>query len=215
MRYSLLLFALWLLAVLIGIMLCSACSTTPTLYRIDGTIVRMQNDLWYANSELMTGTVYQLSPEGDTLFLQEVREGKPHGITRSWYPRSSNGTVQLQEVRFFVQGKREQTHYGYWENGNKKFEYTYTNDVYEGTQKEWYNNGVLYRIAHYHEGHEYGLQQAFTNDGALSVNYEARNGRNYGTIGKKRCRTIWAHGTPRSWLDSASTDQMPRGRGGM
>lgn len=208
---------LHLIFALLCFALATSCSRRPIAYRADSGDVRLIQDRWYVQNELLTGTVYQLSPEGDTLFVQSVKQGNLDGTAKQWYPRSSTGTIQLQEIRFYVQGKREGTHNGYWQNGNKKFEFTYINDVYQGTQKEWYASGIPYRIATYHEGHEHGLQQAFNDDGQLSVNYDARNGRNYGNIGKKRCKTVWGHDGASASTQSDSTQNLQaiRGRGGM
>jgi antitoxin component YwqK of YwqJK toxin-antitoxin module len=206
--------------IIVALLCCAgveSCSHKPQYYRTDDSTIRLVNDMWYQGNEPLTGMVYQCSPKGDTLFLQEVRAGKPDGTTTLWYPRTATGTQQVQEIRLYAQGKREGVHTGYWQNGNKKFEYTYTNDLHHGIQKEWYANGSPYRVATYHEGYEHGLQQAFTDDGLLSVNYDARNGRNYGNIGKKRCRTVWAHGglPAPTQADTARASQAVRSRGGM
>jgi protein SCO1/2 len=57
---------------------------------------------------------------------------------------------------------------------------TIVNGVYEGEYRTWYASGRPFEIRHYVHGHEDGLQQAWSENGVLYVNYEARNGRHYG-----------------------------------
>lgn len=51
----------------------------------------------------------------------------------------------------------------------------------------FYPNGRPYEVRHFFNGKEEGLQQAWTEDGTLYINYEMRNGRRYGFINARPC----------------------------
>lgn len=109
--------------------------------------------------------------------------GKP---VEKWY---DNG--QLMERRYYENGKKVGVHLGWWPNGNKRFEYHYSMDMYDGPVKEWYEDGQLYRSFNYKDGQEFGAQQMWKPDGRISANYEVRDGRKYGLTGVKNCISVW------------------------
>ena len=57
-------------------------------------------------------------------------------------------------------------------------------------RRTFYPDGRPYEVRHFLHGREEGLQQAWTDDGTLYVNYEMRNGRRYGFINAKPCRPV-------------------------
>lgn len=57
-------------------------------------------------------------------------------------------------------------------------------------RRTFYPNGRPYEVRHFLNGREEGLQQAWTEDGELFVNYEMRNGRRYGFINARPCRPV-------------------------
>lgn len=57
-------------------------------------------------------------------------------------------------------------------------------------RRTFYPNGRPYEVRHFLNGKEEGLQQAWTEDGELFVNYEMRNGRRYGFINARPCRPV-------------------------
>ena len=54
----------------------------------------------------------------------------------------------------------------------------------------YYHDGRLAERRHFYNGREAGLQQAWTEDGTLYVNYEMRNGRRHGFINARPCRPV-------------------------
>lgn len=114
---------------------------------------------------------------------ENAKWGRP---VEKWY---SNG--QIMERRYYVEGKKVGVHMGWWPNGNKRFEYHYSEDMYHGKVREWYENGQLYKRFHYKDGHEEGFQQMWKPDGRIAANYEVRNGRKYGLTGVKNCTSVW------------------------
>jgi len=58
------------------------------------------------------------------------------------------------------------------------------------TRRTFYANGQPYEVRHFFNGKEQGLQQAWTEDGTLYINYEMRNGRRYGFINARPCLPV-------------------------
>ncbi len=61
------------------------------------------------------------------------------------------------------------------------------NGVYEGSVKEWTEDGTPYLSKNYSNGKEDGIQKMWYLDGTLRANYEVRNNRRYGWIGGLTC----------------------------
>jgi protein SCO1 len=61
-----------------------------------------------------------------------------------------------------------------------------------GEKRTYYLSGRLYEVRHFVDGREEGLQQAWTEDGRLYINYEMRNGRRYGVINPRPCASATA-----------------------
>lgn len=59
-------------------------------------------------------------------------------------------------------------------------------------RRTFYPSGRPYEVRHFLNGREEGLQQAWTEDGTLYINYEMRNGRRYGFINARPCRPVEA-----------------------
>lgn len=57
-------------------------------------------------------------------------------------------------------------------------------------RRTYYPSGTLYEVRHFFNGREEGLQQGWTEDGTLYVNYEMRNGRRYGFINARPCTPV-------------------------
>jgi antitoxin component YwqK of YwqJK toxin-antitoxin module len=57
-------------------------------------------------------------------------------------------------------------------------------------RRAFYPDGRPYEVRHFFNGKEEGLQQAWTEDGTLYINYEMRNGRRYGFINARPCLPV-------------------------
>lgn len=57
-------------------------------------------------------------------------------------------------------------------------------------KRTWYPNGQISEVRHFTHGREAGLQQAWTEDGTLYMNYEMRNGRRYGMFNARPCAPV-------------------------
>lgn len=60
-------------------------------------------------------------------------------------------------------------------------------DVRNGEFRTWHSNGQLAEVRNYVNGREEGLQQSWTVDGVLYLNYEVRDGRRYGLVNSRPC----------------------------
>lgn len=160
---------------------CGETARPKVEFNIAGLAVKNENGVIFFQDKPFTGKLYALSNQ-DTVFIREYTLGLEDGLHKLWFNQK-----QVSEIRYYQAGKKTGLHTGYWENGQKKYEYSFVNDLYAGTQYEWYPTGQVFSKKAYKEGHENGLQQVWTPDGKLKSNYEARNGRNYGNIGKKNC----------------------------
>ena len=87
-------------------------------------------------------------------------------------------------------GRKIGRHVSYWPGGGKRVETVYNGDVIEGEYRAWHANGQIAELKHYAQGHEVGLQQAWTDRGELFLNFEVRNGRHYGLVNSKPCTPV-------------------------
>ena len=78
----------------------------------------------------------------------------------------------------------------FWPDGRTRGRAFYDGDIIEGEYRSWHQNGRLADLKHYSQGHETGLQQAWTDQGELFLNFEVRNGRHYGLINSRPCLPV-------------------------
>jgi len=171
--------------------MCMSCNgnqnnITSFAFNADTKSITCKNGIYYNNEQLLTGYLFSLCSDRDTVFSKQIVDGKENGWSKKWYPNH-----QLAEEKYFVNAQKEGTSIGYWNNGIKRFCYNYKKDMFEGLQQQWFLNGRLYAKANFKNGREEGLQQVWDSAGKLLINYVASNGRNYGNIGKKNCRSLW------------------------
>ena len=139
-------------------------------------------DTLYLNNTNYSGWVYKLNEKKDTIFMGGYFNGIEEGVHKKWHPNK-----QIAEVRLFHLGKKIGKHIGFWENGNPKFEFYFSNGEHQGIAKEWYKNGKPYRSFHYENGYEEGSQKMWWENGTIRANYVVKKGRRYGLIGLKLC----------------------------
>lgn len=166
------------------------CSNSPgqvESYNIRQLDLKIINGVAYNRCILFTGNVYELTKAGDSVFSKSFKDGVEDGPQKTWYPNK-----KLQELRWYKDGKKTGINLAYWPNGRLRYKYRFINDMYEGVQFEWHFSGKAYSKKNYAAGHESGSQQSWNEDGTIRSNYEARNGRNYGNIGRKNCYSVYA-----------------------
>ncbi len=91
-------------------------------------------------------------------------------------------TVSCQDQSSKLSVMRE-----WWPDGTLRREAQYRGRIRTGEYRTWYENGRPYEIRHYVNGREEGLQQAWTSDGHIYLNYEMKNGRRYGYVNAQPC----------------------------
>lgn len=170
-------------------MICIACNENKPVhnynyYGADTTTIKAVNGIGFVHGKVFTGILFKLNNSFDTLFSICYQNGLKEGRSMLYYPNGS-----LREERYFSAGKKTGTAHSYWPAGQLKFTYHYYNDLYEGVQEEWFQNGKCYSRKNFLNGYENGMQQCWDSTGLLLANYEARNGRNYGIIGVKHCKS--------------------------
>ena len=106
-------------------------------------------------------------------------------VVKKYYPNN-----QLMEIREFRNDMKNGKQIAYWDNGNKRFEYTAKNDVNEGKLMEWDYNGKLFHLAHFKDGQEEGVQKLWYENGKIRANYIILKGRRYGLLGTKNCKNV-------------------------
>jgi antitoxin component YwqK of YwqJK toxin-antitoxin module len=140
----------------------------------------------YVDDKEYSGIIYKLFPNAnDTILVNEYKGGLLNGYSKKWYPNN-----KLMEVRDYNAGKKNGKQISYWENGNKKFEFTANKDTYEGVLKEWTIEGKLIHMANYLNGQEEGIQKLWYDNGKIKANYIIKDGRRYGLLGTKNCINV-------------------------
>jgi MORN repeat variant len=139
-------------------------------------------DTVYYQGYFFTGYRFSLYKNGDTAIIQSCFNGVEEGVQRKWYANR-----QIAEERFYINGKKEGTHKGWWPDGKLKFVFEAVNNEYNGEFSEWFASGVLAKQFHYVNGQEEGSERMWWDNGAVRANYVIRNGKKYGLIGLKTC----------------------------
>ncbi len=160
-----------------------------TTYRIlnkENSSLTMVDGLIMGNNQPFNGTLFTLFPGTiDTAELASYKEGKEHGEWKKYYP-----SKQLKEKRYFENGQKRGEYITWWENGQKQLDYFFMADEYEGTCKEWNNEGRLTKVMNYKKGHEEGQQQCWYDNGKIKANYIIKDGRRFGLLGTKNCINV-------------------------
>jgi len=144
-----------------------------------------QDTLFYQDTKY-SGYIYLIhSVSSDTTLLASYMDGLQSGITKKWYDNK-----QLMEERHYCAGKKNGKQISFWENGNKRFEFTAFNDAYTGMLQEWNISGQLIHQAHFVDGQEDGEQKMWYQNGKIRANYVIIKGRRYGLLGTKNCKNV-------------------------
>ena len=141
------------------------------------------NGIVYFNHKEYSGHLYELYPNQDSVSSEGYINGQLHGICKKWYPNR-----QLMEERVYLYGEKNGKQVSYWENGNKRFEFTAKKDAYEGEMREFTFDGKLIHLSHFKDGQEEGVQKLWYENGKIRANYVMINGKRFGLLGTKNCK---------------------------
>jgi antitoxin component YwqK of YwqJK toxin-antitoxin module len=148
--------------------------------------VSIVNDIVFFKREKFSGVLFELnSSKKDTVLLEKYEKGLLNGTCKKWF--SNN---HLMESREYKLGWKNGKQIAFWENGNKRFEFTAKNDAYEGEMKEWSVAGKLFHLANFVNGQEEGIQKMWYENGKIRANYVILNGKRYGLLGTKNCKNV-------------------------
>jgi antitoxin component YwqK of YwqJK toxin-antitoxin module len=117
--------------------------------------------------------------------------GHPDRAEHRYYTDGS-----LESVRYYRAGKKTGRQLTFWENGTARSVAWYADDVFQGEYRTFYASGRPYELRHFDAGRELGLQQSWSEDGSLFLNYEARGGRRYGLVNAKPCVPVAVESHP-------------------
>jgi antitoxin component YwqK of YwqJK toxin-antitoxin module len=178
--------SIYILLICLFFFQCEKKKSECKVLNMDSVSVTTQGGITYVNTKKYSGLLYRLYPNStDTIELRNYKEGREHGYWKQFY----TGKI-LKELRFFDDGRKEGPYEGWWENGNRKFDYVFRNDEYEGTCREWSADKRLTREMNYHLGHEEGSQKVWYDNGKIRSNYIITDGRRYGLLGTKNCSNV-------------------------
>lgn len=150
------------------------------------TDLSIVQDVVLYKKKVFTGILFEVHPnKKDTLLWQSFKYGLLDGVSKRWFLNR-----QLMEYREYKNGRKNGKQIAFWDNGNKRFEFTALNDAYEGALKEWTIDGHLFHLGHYKNGQEEGSQKMWYENGKIRANYVIINGKRYGLLGTKNCRNV-------------------------
>jgi len=133
----------------------------------------------------LTGRIEERAEAGGRLLrTTPYVGGLREGTERAWYPDGAPAGQRTWRL-----GRREGAYVAWYPGGALRTTAHYRADVYEGQVRDWYPDGTLRQDARYVAGHEAGPQRLWARDGTLRASYVVRDGRRYGLLGTKPCRT--------------------------
>lgn len=147
--------------------------------------LKIINDIAFVNSKKYAGFLFSLHTTGDTSTIAYYENGLLEGSSKKWYV-----TKQLMEERCYQKGQKHGKQIAYWENGNKRFEFTAEHDINQGEMREWDFNGNLFHLANFVNGQEEGAQKMWYSNGKIRANYVVLKGKRYGLLGTKNCKNV-------------------------
>jgi antitoxin component YwqK of YwqJK toxin-antitoxin module len=111
--------------------------------------------------------------------------GAPERIIQSFDERG-----RLLSETMYRDGRKTGRHVSFWPGGAPRVRTHYVDDMIEGEYRSFHQNGRIAELRRYLRGREAGLQQAWTAQGELFLNFEVRNGRHYGLINSRPCLPV-------------------------
>ncbi len=159
----------------------------PEIYTLySSSNITTQNENVFLDGKKYSGYLYGLQANNiDTMFIQSYYDGLQSGVSKKWFDNE-----QIMEERLYFNGKKHGKQIAFWNNGNKKFEFTAYNDIYEGEMKEWNEAGNLIHLANYKNGQENGTQKLWYDNGKIRANYVIVDGKRFGLLGTKNCTNV-------------------------
>ncbi|WP_366186350.1 hypothetical protein [Flavobacterium ovatum] len=143
------------------------------------------NGIYYLNKRAYSGYIKEMYAPNQVKCVFSFLNGQQHGLSLSYFLDE-----KLKESRSYKLGRSYGRSFGFWENGNPKFDYIYMDDSREGLQKQWYESGGKYSFLNFKNDREEGMQNAWRENGKPYISYEAKDGRRYGLQKSNLCYTL-------------------------
>jgi antitoxin component YwqK of YwqJK toxin-antitoxin module len=122
-------------------------------------------------NELISGTVYLETLNGNPKLEFNFKDGRRDGIQLTWF---KNG--ELNSEYNYVNGIEHGYRKAWYENGNIHFIESFNNGREHGTFKNWHENSRLKWHREYFEGEEHGLWRSWYKNGQQESEAYYNNG---------------------------------------
>jgi hypothetical protein len=143
-----------------------------------------RNGVWRWKENIFSG--YIITKDQNVLIEKiPILKGKENGVWCQWYPNGKKKSEQL-----YLEGNREGTHTGWWENDSLRFVYHFVHDRFHGEHLSFFKNGKKWTERHYENGYEEGTQRAWNYEGRMVTNFTIKKGKLYGVIGRFDCISV-------------------------
>ncbi|ARV14006.1 toxin-antitoxin system YwqK family antitoxin [Polaribacter sp. SA4-12] len=147
---------------------------------------KLKNGILFFDNVPYSGIVKEFYFDEKVKSSSQYYQGKKQGNYLGFYV---NGNKWFQ--RSYTNGIKTGIHSGWFETGKQMFEY-HINDkgVYHGSVKDWHYNGQLARYFNFVDGKEAGTQKMWNSKGKIRANFYTVKGERHGLIGLKNCVSV-------------------------
>ncbi|MEL6250450.1 MAG: hypothetical protein AAFR87_00460 [Bacteroidota bacterium] len=145
-------------------------------------VLQPEKGTWYLGDKPYSGYAIAHFSDGSIESRLGYWEGKKEGYAQKWH---INGQVRYEA--FYIANRLEGKARAWTSKGVLVKEANYVEGYTHGVQKHWYDEGEPFKVMNYNMGLEEGLQSAWRKNGALFINYEAKNGRFFGMKRANAC----------------------------
>ncbi|QKE50421.1 putative exported 24-amino acid MORn repeat [Faustovirus] len=119
----------------------------------------------YKNNQLH-GTYIECYENGKRRFMTQYINGNRYGLGTDTVEYHENGHI-AREYRMSAPGKYHGVYKEFHENGGKKVEVRYVDNVYHGDMTEWWPSGKIRTSAVYDHGKLHGFKYEYSRNGHL------------------------------------------------
>jgi antitoxin component YwqK of YwqJK toxin-antitoxin module len=174
------------IAALLLLLACNNTKHTPpnVLITSTDTVLHNVNACWYVKAEKFNGYIVE-QDSGVLVSKLPIINGKENGRAFGWF---KNGNSKFE--RDYLNGNRQGVHKGWYNNGMLAFLFVFNNDKYEGQQRSFFKSGHTWQILNYVHGYEEGRQKSWNDSGRVVNNFTVKNGKLYGVIGRFDCMSV-------------------------
>ena len=147
-------------------------------------LLHFENGQWFYKDKLFSGIITEKYSNSVVHHITGYVNGKEEGWQQTFFDDG-----KPEEKRYYHAGEKDSVHTGWWQNGNRRFEYHFWNGLYDGDYKEWYTTGEPLKHIHYTKGvDDWG--KGWRQNGKLYMNFVTKVGRRYGLNNSNLCYTI-------------------------